>query len=447
MRSSSAHTLVERLNRRVSSRRLKLRLIADMPFGEHLRLRRYRLGNGLTVLSMVDSSAPVLSFHTWFRVGSRHDRPGKTGLAHLFEHLMFNETENLPAGVFDRSIEEAGGESNAATWVDWTYYYVNLPSSELPLIVRLEADRMGSLVLREPQVVSEKEVVANERRLRVEDDVEGTMAERLYATAFKRHPYGQPTIGWMRDIQGFTTSDCEKFYRTHYAPNNAIVVVVGDVEEEEALGLIQERYGPFKPARIPRQEPVAERRQRRERRVALRRPTPSARLDMGYHAPAFDHPDHIALTLANELLFGGRSSRLYESLVREQELAVEARGALAPFQDPGLYEIWVALRQGRSWKKGLRVVEKELERLCREPVSEQELEKVKNRLDLGFLQSMETAGGKAEKIGFYETVLGDPSSIFKRLQAYRETSPKDIQAAARRCFDRRRRTLVTVEPN
>ena len=163
----------------------------------------------------------MLSYYTWFKVGSRHDRPGKTGLAHLFEHLMFNETSHLPAGAFDRTLEAAGGETNAATWVDWTCYHVTLPSSELGLVVKLEADRMANLVLRDPQVASEKEVVANERRFRVEDDVEGEVSEKLYAMAFHRHPYRQPTVGWMDDIHGFTTEDCRKFYRRYYAPNNA----------------------------------------------------------------------------------------------------------------------------------------------------------------------------------------------------------------------------------
>ena len=190
-------------------------------------MHRWRLDNGLTVLVLVDASAPVASYHTWFNVGSRHEKPGKTGLAHLFEHLMFNETENLKAGTFDRKLEENGAETNAATWVDWTYYYESLPADRVKLAVKLEAERMARLVLREPQVASEKEVVANERRYRVDDDVEGAANELLYKTAFAEHPYGWPTIGWMEDIQGFTPEDCVAFYRTYYAPNNATVVVVG----------------------------------------------------------------------------------------------------------------------------------------------------------------------------------------------------------------------------
>src|SRR5579884_839742 len=214
-------------------------------------LHRWRLGNGLTVLVLVDTSAPTVAYHTWFAVGSRHERPGKTGLAHLFEHLMFGETENLRAGVFDRKLEEAGAETNAATWVDWTYYHELLPADRVKLAVKLEAERMQRLVLREPQVASEKEVVANERRYRVDDDVEGSANELLYRTAFSRHPYGWPTIGWMEDIQGFTPEDCVGFYRTYYAPNNATVVVVGDVRERDLLLAIRDAYGGIPAQAIP----------------------------------------------------------------------------------------------------------------------------------------------------------------------------------------------------
>jgi zinc protease len=169
----------------------------DVAFGPAMKVRCHRLENGLRVLVLVDRAAPVVAYYTWYRVGSRDEKPGKTGLSHLFEHLMFNETKNLAAGEFDRTLEENGAESNAATWLDWTMYHESLPAPKLPLAIRLEADRMANLVLREKQVSSEKEVVANERRYRVDDDVEGTASELLYKTAFTRHPYQWPTIGWI----------------------------------------------------------------------------------------------------------------------------------------------------------------------------------------------------------------------------------------------------------
>jgi len=447
MNTPAATQIVQQLNRSVRNKNAKLKLIAQLPFGKGLELSQYRLGNGLTVLLLVDDSSPVLSFHTWFRVGSRNDRPGKTGLAHLFEHLMFNQTKNLPAGVFDRTLEAAGGENNAATWVDWTYYYANLPSSELELIVDLEADRMANLVLRSAQVESEKQVVANERRYRVEDDVEGTVSELLYATVFKRHRYGQPTIGWMADIEGFTVRDCQNFYRTYYSPNNATLVLVGDFDRVNALGLIQKRYGRLSAAVLPRYRPRAEARQRAERQMTIKRSTPSERLLIGFRAPAFGDPDYPALLVANELLFGGRSSRLYRQLIRDRELAVEARGSLAPFSDPGIYEIWVVLRRGKTTRQALTIVDRELDRLRTKRVSRRELEKVINRIDLSFLQGLETAAGKADRIGFYQTVLGDAGSLFARREAITRIGPQDIRRAANRFFKRQHRTIITVEPS
>jgi zinc protease len=438
--------IAARLNRGMRSASAKVTFVSRVRFGERLELSRYRLGNGLGILLLPDRSAPVVSYHTWFNVGSRHDRPGKTGLAHLFEHLMFNETRTLPAGSYDRLLEAAGGETNAATWVDWTCYYVNLPSSELELAVRLESDRMANLVLDGPKVEVEKEVVANERRFRVEDSVEGAMNELLYATSFKRHPYGQPTIGWMKDIEGFTAGDCRSFYRTYYAPNNATLAVAGYMDEEEALGLIQRYYGSIKRQKIPVSGAAAERRQRAERRLTLHRPATSERFLLGYRAPEFGDPTHAHLTVASEILFGGRSSRLYRRLVRKSELAVEAQGSVSPFQQPGLYEILVVLRQGRDWRRAFEVVQKEIDRLRARPVGKRELKKVKNRIDLSFLQSLETAAGKAERIAFYHTVLGDAGQLFRKREAYLNTSADDVMRAASRFLDSRYRTSVIVIP-
>jgi zinc protease len=446
--SSQRRQLVARRNRQARSRTAKLRLLAEFPFGEGGQtVARYALGNGLRVLLLADRRAPVLSYHTWYRVGSKHEKPGKTGLAHLFEHLMFNETKHVPRGQLDRLIESAGGETNAATWVDWTHYQSELPASELPLIVRLEADRMQHLVLRKPQVTSEKEVVANERRFRVDDDIEGQVNELLYATAFPHHPYGWPTIGWMPDIESFTPEDCERFYKTYYAPNNATLIVAGDFDEEDVLGLIQRHYGKIPAARIPRFTTPRAPTQRRERYLELRLPTPAPKLALGYYAPSFGHVDYPALALASEVLFGGRSSRLFARLVRDEELATELHGSIAPFSDAGLYEIWLSLRPGRKLAEAQKSVERELERLTKHAVPAAELRKVKNRMELGFLQGMETASGKAEQLGFFEIVNGDAATIFTRLDALRAVTPADIQRVARKYFDPTRRTRIAVLPD
>jgi zinc protease len=437
--------LAARLSQNARRPTARLSFVAELPFGP-LRLHRYLFGNGLQVLVLADPSTPLVSYQTWFHVGSRHEQKGKTGLAHLFEHLMFNQTRNLPQGEFDRQIESAGGETNAATWTDWTHYHTDLPASELPTIVALEAERMKNLVLREPQVRSEKEVVANERRFRVDDDVEGTVSERMYALAFRRHPYHHPTIGWMKDIENFTTADCRQFYRTYYAPNNATVVVVGDVDEAKLLALMQKLYGALKSSQIPAPPKIVERAQQRERVAVLHQPTPCEKLAIGYHAPSFRDPDFAVLSLINEILFIGRSARLFQALVRKQQLATDVHGSIAPFFDPGLYDIWVSMRPGRRSHSALRVLDRELARMCRERVSQKELTRVKSRAELGFLMALENASGKAEQIGFYETVLGDAAHIFERLERFRAVTADDVLRVSRRVFDRNQRTRIEVLP-
>jgi zinc protease len=438
--------LTARLNRGVRTARARVSFVAEVPFGS-LAMRRYRLGNGLTILVLSDPSTPLLSYHTWYKVGSRHEQPGKTGLAHLFEHLMFNQTRSLPQGEFDRRIEAAGGETNASTWTDWTQYHTELPAGELPVIVALEAERMKALVLREPQLRSEKEVVINERRYRVEDDVEGTVSEKMYALAFRKHPYHHPTIGWMKDIEGFTTDDCREFYRTYYAPNNAILVVVGGVDEAQVLGLVQKHYGSVHSAEIPAPPAVVERPQQSERCLVLKRPTPTEKLALGYHAPAFGDPDYPALLLLNELLFVGGSARMFQLLVRKEQLATDVNGSIAPFVDPGLYDIWVSMRPGRHAREATRILDREFKKLRQQPVPAKDLERVKSRAELGFLLGLETAAGRAEQIGFYETVMGDAALLFDRLKRFREVTAKDVQRVAARVLDPARRTRIEVLPS
>jgi zinc protease len=418
----------------------------SIPLGPAMLVHRYRLGNGLTILTSVDASAPVVSYHTWFAVGSRHEKTGKTGLAHLFEHLMFNETEKHPAGSFDRTLEEAGAESNAATWVDWTFYHESIPKDRVGLVIDLEAERMSKLVLREPQVTSEKEVVANERRYRVDDDVEGAVSELLYKTAYTRHAYSWPTIGWMADIEGFTTEDCDRFYRTYYAPNNATVVVVGDFRERDLLAKIQKAYGALESAEIPVEDVMPEPPQTDERRLSVKKPTATDKLAVAYHGPAFGDVDHVPLTMLCEVLFSGRSSRAHRSLVQQDEIATELRGWVSTFRDPGLFEIYATARPGRSAADLLTALDRELARVIAEPVTTAELDKVKAKVELALVQSLETASGRAEQIGFYHTVLGDPAGAFGRLEAYRRTTRSDLLRVARRYLVENRRTLIEVQP-
>jgi zinc protease len=424
----------------------KLEFVETVPFGNSLTIERFVLANGLQLLLCEDKSAPVISVHTWFRVGSRHEVEGKTGLAHLFEHLMFNEIEGRGAGYFDRKLEEAGAESNASTWLDWTQYNIAIPKEQLGLVLELEAERMSKLVLREPQVTSEKEVVANERRYRVDDDVEGAVSELLWATAFTKHAYKWPTIGWMKDIEGFTTEDCEAFYRAYYAPNNAVLVISGDFKAEVVLKLVSQRYGTMPRSTLPIEDAQPEPPQTEERRLDIKKQTTTEKVVIGYHSPALGDFDHPAISLLSEVLFGGRASRLHQRMVRELEIASEVRASVGPFHDPGLFELYIAAREGHTAEELLTVLDAELKKATEEPVTAEEMARASARFELGLLGGLETADGKASTIGFYEAVLGRPAAAFERLEATRRLTQSDLLRAARRYLNSAQRSVIFVRP-
>jgi zinc protease len=416
------------------------------PFGSTLSIERYRLANGLRVLLLEDHAAPVVAYHTWFRVGSRHERQGKTGLAHLLEHLMFNEFEGMKPGEFDRKLEEAGAETNAATWVDWTYYYENLPAAQLGMVINLEACRMGKLVMQQAQVTSELEVVANERRYRVEDDVDGSMSEKLYAKAYTTHGYRTPTIGWMDDIKGLTAEDCSRFYRTYYAPNNALLVVAGDLDEVSTVKKISAAYGQLQSAEIPIEDTHPEPPQQEERREVMYKPTPTDKLSVGYHGPALGDADHVALSLLNDILFGGRASRVHRALVQEAEAATDVRGWVSSFQDPGLYELGAVARTGHSADELLQKLDEQTGKVIAEAVTEDEMERARARAELGLLRGLETCGGKSEQIAFFTTMLGEPTGALQRLEQLRRATRADLLKAARRYLRKESRTVIIVHP-
>lgn len=416
-------------------------------FGSKLFIDRYELANGLTVLLCEDHGAPVIAYHTWFGVGSRHERPGKTGLAHLFEHLMFNETERHPLGEFDRLLEEAGAESNASTWLDFTQYNVSIPKDQLDLVVELETDRMSRLVLRDKQVESEKEVVMNERRYRVDDDVEGTMSEQLWATAFEKHSYRWPTIGYMSDIIGFSTEDCQAFYRTYYAPNNATLVLAGDFEQSLVLERLSGSYGRLMASDTAREQPKPEPEQTAERKKQLTLPTATEKLTLGYRSPPLKTDDHAGLSLLSEVLFGGRASRMYKRLVRDLEIASEVRAFVGPHHDASLWEIYAGAKNGHTAEEMLDAIDKELSLVVAEPISQTEVERAQARMELSLLCSLDTVDGKAMTIGFYETLLGDPAAAFQKLSLTNRLGPSELQQLAQRYLRSEQRTIIFAQPS
>jgi zinc protease len=416
------------------------------PFAAGLAVRRHRLHNGLGLIVLADGAAPIVSYQTWFAVGSRHEQPGATGMAHLFEHLMFSKTAARPAGEFDLAIERTGGDSNAATWVDWTYYRDSVPARDLALVVDLESDRMSNLVLDAAVLESEREVVANERMQRVDDEVEGFADEELARLAFTVHPYGWPTIGWMEDIRAIQLDAVQRFYRTYYAPNNATLVVVGDVDEAELLHLVERHYGRLPPAELPAERRVVEPAQRGERRRRFAKPTPAPRLLCGYRAVDQDHPDWAALSFTATLLSSGPSSRLYRRLVVEREMALSADCDVGPLRDPGLFRVAVQLTRDHTPEEAEAEIDAILAELAARPVGEAEMEKVRSVVETDFWGELDGVDGRAEALGHHQTTLGDFRRLFDMAARLARVSAADVQRVARDYLVAEARSAIVIDP-
>jgi zinc protease len=422
-------------------------LEAEAPAGRGTLARRYRLlRNGLGLIAAVDRRAPIVALQTWYRVGSRHERPGATGMAHLFEHLMFSQTESLPPGEFDRLVERIGGESNAATWVDWTYYRLSLPARDLALGLRLEAERMQHLVLEPEPVEAERDVVTNERRERVEDDVDGWLDEQLMAHAFTEHPYRWPTIGWMEDIRALSLPDIRAFYRTWYAPNNATIVCVGDFDEAALLDAVHTLYGAIDPASLPAVAATTEPPQTRERVIRAPKPIATDRLLVGYKAPGQDHPDWAVLEIVATLLAGCPSARLYRRLVIEREAASSVDAQLTPFRDPSLLRLAVTTARGHHAAEILDVLDAELAVMASQPPSRTEVEKAKAIAETDFWSSLVDVDGKAEALGHYETALSDFRKLGTLAERLAAVTEADVARVVCDYLRAEHRTVVIAEP-
>ncbi|HEV8701337.1 MAG TPA: pitrilysin family protein [Candidatus Polarisedimenticolia bacterium] len=406
----------------------------------------YRLDNGLKILALEDHTVPALSYYTFFRVGSRDERPGRTGVSHLFEHMMFNGTKKFGAGVFDRMLESKGGASNAFTTSDITVYFENLPSEALDMVVELEADRMAGLAVTEESLAKEREVVKEERRLRTDNDVEGSLWELLQGTAYLAHSYQWPVVGWMPDLDAITVKDCEEYFRVHYAPNNATIILVGDFKPDRAIGLISKAYGsiPAQPAAPP---PVAnEPEQKGERRALLRRAAQLPAVAFAYHVPASSSDDLFALDLLQIILGGGESSRLVRRLVYEKELATRVDVENMWRIDPGLFVIYAEAKPGVTPEALEAALSAEIDLAGKQEAGASELQKAKNIRTTSQVKALKTNGGKAEQLGLFETYLGSHTRLFTVLKSYEAVTAAGVMKTAARYLRPDNRTIVTVVP-
>jgi predicted Zn-dependent peptidase len=410
------------------------------------KVERTVLPNGLVVITHEDHSVPTIAFWQWFKVGSRNERPGITGISHFFEHMMFNGSKNVPPKVYDRILESNGGYSNAFTDRDMTAYFEEIVADRLDTLLFVDSDRMTALSLLPEQLKSEIEVVKEERRFRVDNDIPGMLDEQLYATAFNASPYRWPVIGWMGDLERITREEAVEYFRTYYAPNNCILVLTGDFDTRGALDRIRRAFGPI-PSQAPPAPPVlSEPDQRGERRADVHYPAQNVSFVMGYKAPAVTSPDMPALDVLSSILSEGESSRLHRTLVYEKQLALSASAGFRTRVDPTLFEVYVELRPGKTAAEGEAAVDSVLATLVREGPGERELTKARNLLEANFVRGLKTNNGAASQIGFYEHVYGDYKAMFSTIERYRAVTAEDCRRAAKTCFDARRRTVVTLVP-
>lgn len=416
-------------------------------YNEQLACARFVLGNGLTVLVVPDERAPVFAYQSWFRVGSKDEDPNRTGLAHLFEHLMFKGTAKHPVGELDREFESRGSQTNAATWVDWTYYQCALAArpGNLETVVDFESDRMRGLTLTQDVFASELDVVINERKMSVDDSVMGRISEALFATSFAEHPYRWPTIGHLKHLETMRLEHAKAFYDAYYAPNNATVVVVGALDPQHVLTTIAKGYGAIPPSQMPARRKVTEPKQAAPREVKMALPAVTPHVAIGYRAPAQTDKSHAALEIASEALLTGDNARLYKRLVTEEELATEVDGFLSPFAEPGIFEVLVSARPGADLARIRDIVQEELDAVS-EGLTPGEWRKAQNGLFLGALESMKDAEGLAENLGHHETNTGAFQNAFELVKRWDDITEKDVTASAKATFETSTKTVVLNVP-
>jgi predicted Zn-dependent peptidase len=404
------------------------------------------LPNGLQIRLLEDRSLPVATFYSFFRVGSRNERPGITGISHLFEHMMFNGSKKHGPKEFDRKLESAGGSSNAYTTNDMTAYYEDFSSDALPLVLELEADRMASLTIDDTSLSRERDVVKEERRFRTDNDIDGMMDEALGALAFLAHPYRWPVIGWMTDIDAISRPDCERYFHTYYAPNNCTVVLVGDFETDKAVREIERLY-----SAIPMGDPLpkvaaGEPQQKGERRAVIRYPSQAPAVLVGFRAPGGRDPDALVLDLIETALSSGEGARLKRALVYQQELCVDAHVSFGWRVDPGLFEISLKLNPGVDPARAESSLWAELNRLCGEQLPAKELERAKNLVRATLLRGLQTSNGRAHTIGQMELMLGSWRAMLDLPDRYAAVTAADVQRVAKKTFAQHRRNVVTLLP-
>ena len=404
------------------------------------------LDNGLRVVLLEDHRSPIVSFQVWYRVGSRNEQRGATGIAHFLEHMMFKGTPTRGPKQFARLVEENGGQDNAFTSQDVTSYFVDIAADKLDLVIALEADRMQNLLLDAKQIASEREVVIEERRTRTEDDPGGFLGEEVSSIAFKAHPYGYPIIGWMEDIKRITPAEIRAFYQTYYIPNNAMVVAVGAFQAPAALEKIRRSFGRIPRGRTPPPVFAVEPPQNGERRVTVRKEAELPIVYLGWHVPSQRSDDAPALEVLSTILSGGRASRLYRDLVYQRQLALEAGGDYSYFSiDPNLFWFWATPMPGQTPETLEAELSKHMERLKAEPVTEEELARAKNQIEAAFVFQEDSVHSRASLLTRFE-LLGGHRLKDEYVPRIRAVTAEQLKLAATTYFTGERTNVGVLLP-
>jgi zinc protease len=410
------------------------------------QVQEFVLENGLKVLLLENHKTPAVTFQVWYRVGSRNEKDGKSGLSHFLEHMLFKGTPTVGPEEYSRIIAKNGGRSNAFTSADVTVYFATMSRDKIGIEIDLEADRMTNALLGEKYFEPEKRVIQEERRLRTDDNPASALGELMSAVAYTEHPYRRPVVGWMNDILNLTRQDLVDHYKLYYAPNNAFIVVTGDFSTEEMLPKIKAAFGKIPRGSEPPKVLSAEPPQRGERRVVLKKEAELPVVSMFYHTPNLRSPDAYALDLLSFVLAGGRSSRLYHELVYEKRVVRSIDADYSGVSiDPTGFSITAQLMPGKQPADVEREIDRLTEKVESEPLSERELQKAKNQIEAAFVFAQDSIFGQAIKIGYYEAV-GGWRLMEDYLPGIRKVTREDIQRVARQYLEQDRRTVGVLIP-
>jgi zinc protease len=416
------------------------------------KIEEFKLKNGLKVIVQEDHRSPVVVSQLWYRAGSIDEVNGKTGVAHVLEHMMFKGTKQVKAGQFSRLIAAAGGKENAFTGADYTCYFQQLEKSKLPLAFKLEADRMANLQLTKEEFSKEIKVVMEERRWRTEDKPQSKVNEAFQGTVYRAHPYSRPVVGFMNDLENMTVEDAREWYHNWYAPNNATLVVVGDVKAKEVYQLAQQHFGKIKAKKLPVRKPQTEPEQIGERRVVVKAPAKLPYLLMGYHVPALQNPESdwepYALEVLAGVLSGNPSARLNQKLVREAQLAVDASAGydILSRSRQSLFELDGTPSEGKTVAELEAAILQQVENIKQSGITKEELERVKAGVIAADVYQRDSMFYQAMQLGTIETTGFDWRIILSYPDKLRAVTPEQVQTVAKKYLVRDNLTIATLDP-